>query len=721
MAPVQPVEASPEESRAAVTALRAVMWVGAGLPLVLFVIIGWALYTQRLEAARLRVDSAARVGEEHALKVLETNAALLNRVGDLLGDASTDALRAREREIHLHLVRMADGLPQLQGIFVIGRDAHLVATNRLYPAPKDIDYSDRPAVRHHRGGGAQPFFSILQRSRATGEQFFDVSIRRAAVDGDFGGVLSTSLAPEYFQDFYSKVAGEDRSLNIVLLREDGAVLARWPQPAVTREPPPTSAPASAPPPEPLVPAADLAMRDDRIGAHRVLARQPVHVVAWMEHSDMLAPWLRQLVLLAGLVLPAMVALLYVTSIALQRTRRSMQAVRALHEQTEHRQRVEEALRQAQKLEALGRLSGGVAHDFNNLLMVMGNNVYLQRRLAPALAESPQLAAIERAIAAGTKLTRQLLSFSRRQALRPEQVTLQERMPVVLDMIKPALGAAIGVHARVAPQTRPIEVDIAEFELALLNLAINARDAMPDGGELHVDVGNTQDGEWGGRGVVVAVRDTGVGIAAADLPRVFEPFFTTKGAAHGTGLGLSQVHGFCERAGGTARIDSTPGNGTTVRMIFPAVAAALANPVPADRDDTALLQGVRVLLVEDNEEVAAGTAAVLRSMGCVVHREHDASRAMRQLEQRGRDFDIMLSDIVMPGATNGIELAMWARAAAPHLPTLLMSGYSDSMERAHALQLDVLPKPCEPAAMGAAIRAALRARSTAVPPAGVQAG
>ncbi len=701
-----------ERGTAALVWLRATMWLAAAVPLVLFALVAVYLHQRAIAQAQLHVDSRVRVGEEHALKVVENNIALLSRVGDLLGSDSDDSLRAREREVHEQLVRMSAGLRQLQGIFVTSSSGRLLVTNRTFPAPHTVDITDRAYYRHHLAGGAQPYFTELLTSRATGEPFFDMSVRHTAADGRLSALLSASMTPRYFADFYSELAGNDRDVNVALVHADGAVLAGWPHTPVASDaagaaPMRTAAGASAGG-DALAPAA-RAEGEARIRAERSVGLYPLRVVAWMDRSAALADWYREMAVLAAFAFPSSLVLIYVAWVALQRTRRSLQIHQSLEEETAQRRRIEEALRNAQKLEALGRLAGGVAHDFNNLLMVVNNNLYLQRKREPSLAASPQLAAIERAVTAGTKLTRQLLSFSRRQPLRPERVRLQDHLSGMLDLLAPALGAAISVDAHVEPDTAPIEVDVAELELAVLNLAINSRDAMPAGGRLHITAANASAADrpgLEGSFVVISVSDSGQGIAPEHLERVFEPFFTTKELGHGTGLGLSQVYGFCVRAGGTATLDSRIGLGTRVRLYFPAAAQIEKPPSPAPAATFEALRGVRVLLVEDNDEVAATTVGVLDSMGCKVRRLADADTAIEVLRASACDFDLLLSDIVMIGAIDGIGLAKHVLEAHPALPLLLMSGYSASIEGALALGVDVLPKPCTPQALSSAMRGAL---------------
>jgi CheY-like chemotaxis protein len=289
--------------------------------------------------------------------------------------------------------------------------------------------------------------------------------------------------------------------------------------------------------------------------------------------------------------------------------------------------------------------------------------------------------------------------------------LQRHLPAALEIIKTAVGSRIRVHCDVHPACAPVKVDTAELELALLNVCINARDAMPGGGDLYVAARNASLGELPGHEgalVVIDVRDVGAGIRPEVIEHVFEPFYTTKAVGQGTGLGLSQVYGFCVSTGGTAIVESRLGEGTTIRMFLPAA----TGPAPDDEDDarpaaTEALDGVRVLLVEDNDEVAEATAAVLRASGARVTRAVDADDARRKVESMA-ELDVVLSDIVMPGSMNGIQLAKLLLTERPGLPVVLTSGYSEQTSEAAALGLDVVAKPASPQTLAAAIAARVRA-------------
>ena len=688
------VEAA-ESDPATLKWLRATAWAATVVPLVIFIAACGYLYWSAMRDARFEVERATLVAREHAQKILETNVALISRVLDLVRDQPDDTLLAREREIHETLARMSADVPQLQGIFILSRNGRMIATDRVFPAPHDIDYTDRELFRHHRDGKAQPLITEVLKSRATGEPFFDMSMRRSTSAGTFDGAISTSLRPEYFHRFYRQLANDDPNVAVALVRDDGAVLASWPT-----SPTPVDNPAQAS----IRWAVDLPAGvsrgpilegDEGIRAVERVGSYPIRVVSWIPMRAVVAPWHTQVALLGAVALLIAIALTLVARVAIRKVQRSIDAYDRLNEEVGRREHAETVLRQAQKLEALGRLTGGVAHDFNNLLMVIQTNAHLlKRRNEQSLAASSEIAAIERATTAGSKLTRQLLSFSRSQPFREEVIELQAVIPGSVDMLRTAIGSRIEVSCTVDPDTRRVAVDPAEFELALLNLALNARDAMPSHGTLAIRARNASKDDaidMPAPAVIVDVADTGQGIDASVLDRVFEPFFTTKPPGHGTGLGLSQVYGFCLRSGGKVKIESRVGAGTTVRMLLPASSAPSAMPeAVAPRSTTA--PGQRVLLVDDNEDVAQSVRNLLQDAGFRVEAAANADEALRLVTSANLGVDVVLSDIVMPGALNGIGLAEELRRIRPRLPVLLMSGYSEEASRAIALGFSIVAKP-----------------------------
>jgi signal transduction histidine kinase len=657
------------------------------------------------------VSRSLRVAHEHASKVLGSAEALQDRVFDLVNGHDPAQLRANEASLHETLAARVRNQQQIQSIWIIGADGKPIATSRFLPAPA-IDYSDREYFRLHRAGNMGRYLSEPFTTRTTGERIVDLSMRFNAPDGSFGGVINVSLLTSYFQQFYSDLVADEPGLAVNLFRQDGAIFSRWP----LLQNAPARLAASSPvmvriaggdtgAPQRGVSSVD---GQDRLLAFARVGEYPLFVGTGMSLTAVRAQLAQELAVLFALSLPPLGALYFAARVAWRRTREALDSAERLDRETLTRRRAEEALLQAQKLEAMGRLTGGVAHDFNNALMVISNNAYLLKRNVTE-AGSKQLQSIGRAVDSATKLTRQLLAFSRRQALVPEHVSLQEKLPAIRELLAPVLGSQVQLSIQVAPDTRAIRIDLAELELALLNLGINSRDAMPSGGAFTIAAANASGelpGKLQGDAVVIEATDTGAGIDAGVIDKVFEPFFTTKPLGQGTGLGLSQVYGLCERAGGAATITSVPGSGTTVRLFFPAVAAStLAAGETRKPIDRSL--GKTVLVVEDNNDVAGALLPLLEALGCNATRVERASAALEWLAAQTEMPDLVLSDVMMPGDMDGVGLAQSLRQTQPALPVLLMTGYAEQIEAITALGFEVLPKPCSPEVLSAAI--ARRAR------------
>ncbi|MDO9710689.1 ATP-binding protein [Paracraurococcus lichenis] len=396
--------------------------------------------------------------------------------------------------------------------------------------------------------------------------------------------------------------------------------------------------------------------------------------------------------------------------------------REVEEEAKAREAAQARLFQTLKLEALGQLTGGVAHDFNNLLSVITNGVGLLRRGADEARQARLLDAMEQAARRGAELTRRLLSFARRQALRPEPLDVQAWLQDMRELLARALRGDIAIEIEVPEDLWWARVDPGELELAVLNLGVNARDAMPQGGTLRICAENveldalTDPDRLGGPFVRLSVTDTGTGMPPEVLARVFEPFFSTKDIGQGTGLGLAQVYGFARQSGGTARVRSRLGEGTTVTLLLPRAAPTVgpearpAPPPPAIADVAPL----QLLLVEDDDAVAELTAETLRHLGHDVSRVISAPAALKALEE-GLAVDMVLTDVVMAGGQDGLELAQRLRAARPGLPVLLYSGYGGAPARVAAAGLPLLRKPYSLEELRRALVAARDAATRRRPP------
>jgi nitrogen-specific signal transduction histidine kinase/ActR/RegA family two-component response regulator len=379
-------------------------------------------------------------------------------------------------------------------------------------------------------------------------------------------------------------------------------------------------------------------------------------------------------------------------------------------------RTEEALRQAQKMEAIGQLTGGIAHDFNNLMTVVGGNLeLLEEGLAsnePRLKDFARIA--HDAVLRGGNLTQRLLAFARRQNLQPEETDLNDLVVNLVPLLHRALGEQIAVETALGTDVWKTLCDASQLENALLNLAVNARDAMASGGRLTIRTENASlDRAWAaesadwqeGDYVMVAVSDTGEGMPPDIQDKVFEPFFTTKGAGKGTGLGLSMVYGFVKQSGGHIKVYSEVGQGTTVKLFLPRAQASETldrEPEP----EAAIPRGTEsVLLVEDDDMVRATAATMLGDLGYRVTEASDGRSALALIESRP-PFDLILTDVVMPGGMTGWDLAQAIWKNQPDSKVLFSTGYTDNpifRNARHDHRIHVLPKPYSKRAIAVKLR------------------
>jgi signal transduction histidine kinase len=398
----------------------------------------------------------------------------------------------------------------------------------------------------------------------------------------------------------------------------------------------------------------------------------------------------------------------------ERTAELASANRQLAGQIAERERVEGVLRQTQRLEAVGQLTSGVAHDFNNLLMVvLGNIRQMQKTLAdPACQRRLQMMA--QAAERGAQLTAQMLAFSRRQRLEPRAVDLNDTVVGMHDLLQATMGGSTRIETGLQPKLWPAMIDPTQIELVILNLAINARDAMEVGGALTVETGNVTLGAparpeepAAGDYVMVAVTDTGSGMAPSVLARVFEPFFTTKAVGKGSGLGLSQVFGVAKQSGGGVKIDSTQGSGTSVRVFLPrAAGAVLPNTVAPVAQLAPPAADLNVLLVDDDNAVREVTAGILHDLGYSVVEAGSGGAALDVLDRQSK-IDLLLVDFAMPGM-NGAEVAREVHARRPGLPVLFVTGYADTDALAAAGDDGILRKPFVEEDLAAKLRSVLGA-------------
>ena len=718
------------------------------LAVALLVAIAGVTTQQLLQARAGLVADAARqmarldmVFAEQAGRAVETVDLILRNAIEALQSAG--GLHAVDRSATNDLLRRRiEGVRQVNEVAIVSRDGATLFTSRPGP-PGQLPAAGRallaqyvadPHVADPRGG-----LLLSEPFRGPDERWSALMTRPILDrDGQLAGMAVAYLNLSYFQDFYQAVELDEGGA-ILLHRRDGTVLARYPPDDKLVG---TSF-ADLPPFKDILShgiAGTVLMDSPVDGSRRVLAIRalkafPLAVNVSVDLDRVLAGWRRQAWMLvgatggAGLLLGALMLALaqrsrQVEALAgeFRAARDAAQAANAgLREQIEERERAEAALRQAQRIEALGQLTGGLAHDFNNLLTVVLGNVDLVQRIARLEGDAAsRLATIRSAAERGARLTSQLLAFARRQPLVPRAVDLNNLVGGMSALLQSALSSPVRLEARLGEGVWLALVDPTQLELVVLNLALNGRDAMPQGGTLSIATGNfrlgppeREDDPPAGDYVRISVSDDGSGMPPAVLARAFEPFFTTKPPGAGSGLGLSQVFGVANQSGGGVKIDTAPGRGTTVHVFLPrAAAGAVSAPPPPTAVPVSRTGQARVLVVDDDEDVRATTATLLRTFGYVVH-EACGGPAALDIIRSETGLDVLLTDMAMPEMT-GPELARQAAVLRPALPVVFVTGYADPESIAAGTRITrLLRKPFRPADLVTQIEAAMAGTEQAV--------
>jgi signal transduction histidine kinase/CheY-like chemotaxis protein len=445
----------------------------------------------------------------------------------------------------------------------------------------------------------------------------------------------------------------------------------------------------------------------------VSSRERIGTVVYEVEREAVSRRLTRYSVLAALaVLAALVIVtLGMAQAALRRANRELgeraealsQSNELLAEQIEERAKAEDQLRQSHKMQALGQLTGGIAHDFNNLLTVIQGSADIlsreeladdrRKRFAKAIVQAADNAAV---------LTSQLLAFARRQPLKPELVDLSALVAGMTELLDRTMGERIKIETSLDRATCPVTVDRNQLQSAILNIASNARDAMPDGGTLKIAVSEVVSAH-GERTAAVAISDTGAGMDPETASRIFEPFFTTKKAGQGTGLGLSQVYGFATQSGGEVLVDSSPGEGATITLLLPCSEAGVMSEARPGEPEVAPQPHAKILVVEDNQEVGHFAEALLSELGHSVTLATSGEDALELT--RKRDFDVVFSDVVMPGM-GGLRLAERLAEEKPDLPVILATGYSQELAQAGSGGRPVILKPYRLATLSEALAEAI---------------
>ena len=662
---------------AALRLLKTMLAASIVIPLALFSYASWINYRDTIAHADEQLTASLNILSEHASKVFQSVDLATTSVDAIVGDLSDEQIEARQEALHSQLNKLEKALATVDAIFIADRNGRALASSAIFPLPPDTSVADRDYFQAQAERNAGTYVGAVLQSRATKERFFGVSRRRPADDGQFTGIIMISVVPKVFTEFYKQLAG-DTSASFSLARSDGAILARYPAPPgdVTHYGPDSEFIRSigSQPERGIVTTTSIDGTQRRI-AYRKLGNSDLYVSDGLQTDEIYSRWIR---LMASHLIFGIPATLFLFGLVLLTIRRTQ----AFYAEAERRELAEQALRQSQKMEAVGQLTGGVAHDFNNLLtIIIGNLGIAKRGVVEARAEralNNALVGAERA----AQLTQRLLAFSRRQPLNPRVLDVNKLIVSISDLLVRTLGENIELESIGAAGLWKVEADASELESTLLNLALNARDAMPEGGKLTIETSNAyldegycqqHAGVAPGQYILIAVTDNGGGMSAETIDRAFEPFFTTKEAGKGTGLGLSQVYGFMKQSEGHVKIYSESGEGTTIKLYLPRrdgneAAHSADEPVGSERG-----RAETILIVEDDDGVRQYASEILRDLNYQIIEAKDSATALRLLDA-DKKFDLLLTDVVLPGK-NGRELATEVERRRPGTKVIFMTGYS----------------------------------------------
>jgi two-component system, NtrC family, sensor kinase len=652
------------------------------VPCLLFAFASWNSYRSLTALTDERLTRSLDVQQEEALKTFQLVEVALNNASDLIAGMSNAEIGQNEARLYPALKKLVGEIPAIQSIWIYDNAGGALVSSWLHPAPTQ-NFSDRDFFQAHGKADDRIYYGRVYKSLFGAQPFFTVS-KRLDYAGQFAGVLAVSVLPSNFFRFFSTLAYTD-GLQYALIRNDGLVLARYPASppgAIERLDEHTGFRRSTAQSAAGIYTANSPIDQvERRFAYRRFATTPLYLTAGIAISTMRSEWIWGMAAHLIYGIPVTLILFLTLFAVLRRTER-------LYAEIDRRSAAEDALRQSQKLDAIGHLTGGVAHDFNNLLTIIIGNLETAQRHVESWTEGNQLKLarrLENAMRGAQRaatLTKRLLAFSRQQPLNPTALDVNRVLNGLSDFLRRALGEDISLEIIGSAGVWPVEADAAELEAAVLNLAVNARDAMPDGGELTIEASNSylddaycrQNADVRpGQYVQIAVTDIGSGMSKDVIERAFEPFFTTKQSGQGTGLGLSQVYGFVKQSGGHVKIYSEIGDGTTVKVYLPRSAAKTSAAVEAKAEPRGGRSGECILVVEDDADVRGYVVETLGLLGYDVLEAADAEAALRLLHQY-QTVQLLLTDVVLPGM-NGRKLADEAKAHQPSLKVLYMTGYS----------------------------------------------
>jgi signal transduction histidine kinase len=568
----------------AIEMLRLLLVATILLPLVLGAFAAYLSYLKNDQSATKSASEAVAVAAENTTKVLDTHLLVAARINDFLRDMTDDQIHASEEELHDRITQQIAGLPQVAAAWVVDATGHELVSARVYPVNRSLELANREDFKALQNSGARTFVWMLRaRNLDTGDYqpYFTVSLRRDTSDGKFNGVIIVAVSGSYFASFYNSLLGGTERYTASVLKDDGTVLARYPEPAgspVPEQPDPLLARAIANEAQSGVAEEGTPFDGGRVVAVKRVANYPVYVTIERKKASILQEWGRSVIGYAVIGVSAAIALIGLSFLALWRTRREQSALAEASQAIARRAALEMQLHRAQRLEAVGLLTAGIAHDFNNLLTIVSGNVELLEATLDDGDNRRQkmLTAAKDACERAAALSKRLLGFARHEPVNPRSTDVNDIVVNTLELPWKT-GDRIKGEFRLGDELWPVSVDPDQLATALLNLAFNARDAMPKGGRLVVETTNfvvddLDDAEAVGVApgayVGIFVTDTGHGMTEEIRQKALDPFFTTKDPGKGTGLGLALVNAFATRSGGCCTIDSEPGKGTTIKIYLP---------------------------------------------------------------------------------------------------------------------------------------------------------
>jgi signal transduction histidine kinase/CheY-like chemotaxis protein len=659
------------------------------VPALLFAGASWVAYGEVFRQSRSEMARTLDLLYVGARATFETQQLVVNNVANLVAGYSDDEIRQNERRIHEQLQELVRKLPQVEDVFVVGANGRPLVAANVFPLPPGVSAADRVYFAAHRDG-VQRYVSERFRSRIKGTDVFQYSERRQRPDGGFDGVILLAIPPSYFVKLFEQ-ASDVENYVASIVRADGEALARFPSiPGGTGRLDPGSSfmQAIAAAPEAGTYVTERSSFDGmwRTISYRKLPELPIYVALGFSNDTIRSEWIDKMGSHLIFGLPATLMLFALAVLASRRAQRQAEALGRLHEEQMRRETAEESLRQSQKMNAVGQLTAGIAHDFNNLLTGIGGAIEMMGRRAaqpsPEFARFLDLA--HTGVSRAAALTQRLLAFSRQQPLQIEVVDLNRLVAGMSELLRRTLGEKIRIETVLAGGLWRAKADPAQLESAVLNLAINGRDAMANGGTLTIETANAHlDDAYAaanvevvaGQYVLIAVSDTGSGMTPETIARAFEPFFTTKQRGQGTGLGLSMAFGYVKQIGGHLKIYSEVGHGTVVKIYVPRAGEdAAVEFAPAVHPLREAGSGPVVLVVEDDAVVRDFALSACREIGCTVYQAGDAREALAVLQAHD-DIELLFTDVGLPGDMNGRQLAAVATGQRPDLKVLFTTGYT----------------------------------------------